>query len=438
MPCPFSSGSLDLGSFYRRDVLRGALALGGASALSACVDSRGTPDVPRGSDDPESLPDRQYAWNDYLPRDSHGNLIFPYHQLLLFFEYAGDDIPDDAERERVDAALRSIERAYQRGNGGTSPYRPGGSSVPGVLYTLGYSRSYFERFDEDLPAGIDLPSHAAVLTELGEPDERADGHDAAMLLTSDHPQLLLAIELALFGDLDELNGVPMEGTFAGVFEKRERRTGFIGPGVPRRELDMDEIPKRAPLGMGFVSGFSDNQAAESKVAIGDGPFADGTIQHVSRLTLDLDRWYDRDRERRTAQMFSPHHTAEEVGEVGEFLAADSGLTPEIGRRVEEDAAECGVVGHTQKLAAARDENFEPLLLRRSEALSIDGERPGFNFTSLQRSMEHFVRARRAMNEAPDGVEADRNGILDYISVRSRGNYLIPPRRLAALPPAAPE
>jgi hypothetical protein len=137
-------------------------------------------------------------------------------------------------------------------------------------------------------------------------------------------------------------------------------------------------------------------------------------------------------------MFSPEHTEAEVGTVGEYLANDSGLRPEIGSRVEEDARDGGTVGHAQKLAAARDEDFEPLLLRRSEALSADTDNPGFNFTSLQRSMDHFVDARQAMNREPEGVSEPRNGIIDYLNVASRGNYLVPPRRLAALPPATPE
>lgn len=40
---------------------------------------------------------------------------------------------------------------------------------------------------------------------------------------------------------------------------------------------------------------------------------------------------------------------------------------------------------------------------------------------------------------PDsGVEQrENNGILEYIDVESRGNYLLPPRPLRALPPANP-
>lgn len=437
MPCPFSGRSIDLRQISRRDLLKQSLALGGMSLLSACLKSRGMPNVPRGFSEREQLPDRQYAWNEYLSRDSHGNIIFPYHQLILFFDYQGDGTPNDAERDQVERALWSLERAYQRGNGNNSPYRPGGKNSPGVLYTLGYSPSYFARYDDPLPQSVNLPAAEQTVAEINEPADNADEYDAAMVLVSDHAQVLLAVELALFGELERINGVGMEGTFRGIFEKRERRTGFIGPGVPRRELDMDAIPEQSPLGMGFISGFSDNQASEQKVAIQDGPFADGTTQHISRLTLSLERWYDRSDAERTKLMFSPEHTREDVGEVGEFLAADSNLTRDMGESIDTDASEHGIVGHTQKLAAARDDSFEPLLLRRSEAISTDQEQPGFNFTSLQRSIDHFVQARKAMNKESLDISEDQNGILDYIDVDHRGNYLVPPRQLASLPPSDP-
>lgn len=438
MPCPFSSGSLDEFVQSRREVLKSALAVGGMSALSACLDARGMPDVPQGALDEDEIPDRQYAWNDFLPKDPHNNVIFPHHQLILGLEYVGEIVPSNQERERVDKALRSIERAYQRGNGGIAPHRPGGSSAPGILYTIGYSRKYFDRFDDPLPDDLSLPPVEHTLSEIDEPSENADDYDAAMVLTSDHAQVLLSVEQALFGRLDTLNDVPMAGTFSGIFDVVERRSGFIGPGVPRRELDMDEIHEQSPLGMGFISGFADNQATEGKVAIKEGPFANGTIQHVSRLQLALEQWYEEDKETRIDLMFSPQHSEQDVGDVGEFLASDSRLTPEIRDRTARDAQEYGQIGHTQKLAAARDEDFEPLLLRRSEALSIDDESPGFNFTSLQRDIEHFVSVRRAMNgdDFADLPES-RNGILDFLTVTNRANYLIPPRSLAALPPPNP-
>jgi hypothetical protein len=58
-----------------------------------------------------------------------------------------------------------------------------------------------------------------------------------------------------------------------------------------------------------------------------------------------------------------------------------------------------------------------------------------NFLSLQRGIEDFVETRRAMNgEHVDAEVATGNdGIRHYVSVRRRGTFLVPPRRLRALP-----
>ncbi|MFB6143649.1 MAG: hypothetical protein ABEJ30_09955 [Halorientalis sp.] len=392
------------------------------------------PDVPRGPADPTTLPDRQFAWNQFLPRDVHGNVSLPEHQLLLFFDYTGDGVPTDAERRQVETALRSLERAYQPGNGGADPYSPAGGNASGLLFTVGYAPSHFRRYDA-APAHP-VPDPSETLARIDEPTDRADAHEVGMVLVSDHVTVLLAAEQALLGELDAVNGVSVAASFAGVLDRVERRTGFQGPGEPAEELDEEAVPEASPLSMGFKSNFRDSQATEDRVAIEDGPFAGGTTQHVSRLTIDLDAWYDNSDERRRHQMFSPHHTREEVGEVGNQLGRDSGVTRETVDRVEEDAEDRNLVGHSQKVAAARDDDFEPTILRRSEGVSTDTSAVGFNFTSVQRRIERFVEVRGAMNESYD-VPDDRDGIRGYIEATSRANFLVPPRSLRALPPADP-
>ena len=65
--------------------------------------------------------------------------------------------------------------------------------------------------------------------------------------------------------------------------------------------------------------------------------------------------------------------------------------------------------------------------------------PGVHFLSLQRSIDEFVRVRQAMageDLAGEGVgQRLNNGILQYIFVRRRGNFLLPPREDRALPEA---
>jgi len=276
--------------------------------------------------------------------------------------------------------------------------------------------------------------------------------------------VLLSAEQALRGEFGTLNGVPVEAALTDAFDVVDRRTGFLGVGRPARAFETVDIPDTSPTAMGYRSGFKDNQATEDRVAIGIGPFADGSTLHVSRLKFDLDTWYDHSETERVHRMFSPEHTPEQVGEIGEHLGGQSRISKESVDRTVEDAREYDMVGHTQKVAAARDRNFEPKLLRRSEGVSTDLDEPAMNFLSLQRHIEAFLEVRRAMNcpahggdfvrrEAEGGADAeDRgqvppdsgcpahaevpeedNGIDGFIEALTRSTYLVPPRSLRALP-----
>jgi len=136
-------------------------------------------------------------------------------------------------------------------------------------------------------------------------------------------------------------------------------------------------------------------------------------------------------------MFSPAHSRSDVGESGEFLTNDSGMTEELAARTDEYARHRGAVGHTQKTARARTESFEPRILRRSEAMQTDREGAGFNFTAVQRTVADFRKTREAMNGDDLDLAESHSGILEQITVKSRGNYLIPPRSKRALPEPNP-
>jgi hypothetical protein len=281
----------------RRDFAKAAVAIGGSAALAACLDRGGAPDVQRGPDDRSTLPERQHAWDGSLSTDEHGNVVAPRHHVLLLLDYEREGAPTADDREQVERAFRGLERAYARGN-------------DGLLFTVGYSPAYFERFDETLPEGVDLPAPEA-LAPFEDPD--FDTPDSVVHLASDHPQVVLAAEEALRGNEERANGVEMSASLEGVFGVADRRTGFVGAGLPAEHDDVTGVPEGevsedAPLFMGFASNFGDSQASEERVAIQDGPFAGGTTQHVSTIHLQLDQWYDQDsRYHREATMFSPAH-----------------------------------------------------------------------------------------------------------------------------------
>lgn len=417
----------------RRAFAKSAVAIGGTAALSACLDWFGGPDVPQGPSDLSTLPTRQHAWNDALSTDQHGNVVTPRHHVLLLVNYDGSGRPSDGDREQIERAFRSLEHAYRRGN-------------DGFLFTVGYTPSYFERFDGSLPDAVDLPAPAA-MAPFEDPD--FDTPDAIVHLASDYSQVLLAAEEALKGNQSELNGVEMNGSFDGVFSVADRRTGFIGEGLPAEHDDVDgvpegEVPEESPLYMGFKSGFEKNQASEDRVTIQSGPFADGTTQHLSLIRLHLQQWYEQDsRFHRVATMFCPAHAQNEMVEgVGDNLG-DSSRMSETGcpAHTTEDAREKGVVGHSQKTARAREDD-SPIILRRDFDSTI-GDRASLHFLSLQRGIGDFVQTREAMNGTDVADESavgqrTNNGILQYMTVERRGNYLLPPRRHRSLPTPNPE
>jgi len=408
----------------RRDYLRSLVAVGGTAALSACLDLTGDDegsDIPTG--DPAERPARQHAWNDALGTDDDGNPRPPEHHVLVPFSLP--TAPDADARETVETAFRSLERAYA--------YDPAG-----LLFTVGYSPAYFEGVDSDVP----IPEPEAITT-LESPD--FDEFDAVVHLASDEAAVVLEAEEALLGEVAEPNGVAMEATLDGVFERAEpRRTGFVGPGLPAQYTDIDgvpdSIPEEAPFFMGFRSGFAESQAPEDRVTIQEGPYAGGTTMHVESLTLQLQTWFEQDSHfQRVSKIYSPEHGEEELaGDVGEKLGTSTGVSGEIADRTEQDARERGMVGHAQKAARARDDDGTPLLLRR-DFNTVDNDIPGVHFLSLQRTIEEFVRVRQAMageDLAGEGVgQRLNNGILQYIFVRRRGNVLLPPREDRALPEA---
>jgi len=416
----------------RREFLKAAVAIGGTAALSACLDRGDSPDVATGPDDLSALPERQHAWNDVLSTDDHGNVLAARHKVLLYFDYAGSGTPSASEREQVESALRSLERAYERGN-------------QGLLFTVGYSPSYFDRFDGTLPDAVDLPAPEA-LAPFEDP--KPDTQDVVINLASDHAPVVLAAEEALLGNRDSLNGVDVEASLSGVLKRVDRRTGFVGEGLPADNQDVqgipdsEPVPDEAPLYMGFKSGFKKNQASEERVTIQEGPFADGTTQHVSKLRLHLDQWYEQDsRDQRVAKMFCPAHAAEDrVEGVGNNLGTDSAMDDECTENVTEYAREQGMVGHSQKSATARKDD-SPLILRR-DFDSTDGGEAGLHFLALQRTIGDFADTRKAMNGTDVAEESSvgqrvNNGILQYMTVERRGNFLLPPRSHRALPSPNP-
>jgi hypothetical protein len=407
-----------------------AVAIGGATALSACLSEANEP-VPRGTTDRESLPSGQHQWNRFLSTDSSGNHTLPRHHLLFYLTLTKSGIPTQSDRSVVESALRTIETAYA--------WRP-----EGLLFSLGFSPHYFDRYPTDLPTSVDLPSPRA-LSDFESPT--FDTQDMLLHMASDRPDVLLTAEEALFGDRDTVNTISIESRLSEVCQVDDRRSGFVGPGMPANRQDglkgipdSNPVPESSPLFMGFKTGFRNNQAAESDVEIQTGPFAGGTTKHVSRLRMRLDDWYQElDHTSRVAKMFSPTHAQEEmVPEVGNSLGTSNGITDRMIETIRDDAKSEAVVGHAQKAARGNRRQDGSIRLLRRHFESTDDNEASLHFPSLQAAISEFEMVRKAMNggditDIPTIRQRVRNGILEYAFVTNRGNFLIPLRGVRALP-----
>ncbi len=426
------------GSVPRRDVLKAAVALGGTGALAACLEEAGNREpVPTG--DPDAKPARQHAWNDSLRADEHGNTLLPNHQVLLYATLDGEGPPTSGARETVGEALSTLDRAYEWSN-------------EGLVHSVAYSRSYFDRFEDPLPDTVDLPQPRA-LSAFETPT--FDTQDAVVHLASDRPEVVIEAEEALTGDRETANGADVTARLTDALTVDSRRTGFVGAGLPAQHQDAegvpdgDPVPEAAPLFMGFEAGFKGNQATEDYVTIEAGPMAGGTTKVISNIRQRLEDWYgEQSYDQRVMEMFSPEYAEEGLVEgVGSNLGADSGIDRVVGDLMA-DASESGRVGHAQKAARAnRDAAGNVRLLRRhfesTDDIGSDRTVASLHFPSLQRHVSEFEAVRRAMNgedvtEATPAVrQRVNNGILEYIFTRRRGYFLVPPRRHRALPHPRP-
>jgi len=418
----------------RRDVLKAAVAAGSTAALAACADLAPDDDPPRGDDKPA----RQHAWHDHVRTDEYGNAELPRHQTLLYLSLDRDGPPTDADREIVERALAVLDDAYEW-------------SHDGLLFSVGYSPAYFERFDAALPDSVDLPEPEP-LSPFEDPG--FDTQDALVHLASDRADVVLAAEHALRGRTDDANGVEAV-PLTDALSVESRRTGFVGAGMPADRQnaagipDSEPVPEESPLFMGFTAGFRENQASEDRVTIQSGPFAGGTTKVVSNLRQRLDDWYgEQDYEERVMELFSPGHAADDLVEgVGNNLGTNSRIDDYVDD-IEAHAREYGRVGHAQKAARAnRDSDGDVRVLRRhfESTDDVGSERAvaSLHFPSLQREISAFEEVRRAMNGTdltevtPAVRQRVNNGILEYVFVRRRGYFLVPPRELRALPAPGP-
>jgi hypothetical protein len=341
-------------------------------------------------------PDAQHAWEDTFRADTRGRPLAPRFHRLLMLELRGR--PTAADAAQLESALQALERRFDRGPGG-------------VLMCLGWGRRWFAR-------------HTALGSVVARPlpmaaweDPVLEDFDACLHLASDDEARIAAVGAELFG--------PGRHERLAVVQTR---TGFTGPGLVARRVA--RVAPESPLLLGFHSGLRGNQAREPDVTIAGGPLAGGTTMHVSRIELDLERWYALADDHRAALMFSPAIGASAATELVKDAPSDADRLPAL-------AARHGLVGHAQAAGRARLHG-RPRINRRDFA-TVDDGRPGTHFVSLQRSLADFNATRAVMNAAdarhhhPDVGPRAGNGINAFMEVRSRATFGVPARSRRAYP-----
>jgi hypothetical protein len=311
--------------------------------------------------------------------------------------------PTATDAERLKTALQTLEQRFEYG-------------PAGLLTCLGWGATWFETHTS-LPSPVARPLPMAAWE-----DPVLEDIDACLHLASDDEARLASVTHALFGPgpLDQRARLSL----------RETRTGFVGQGLVAERVTTAGIPSDAPLLLGFHSGLRGNQATEAHITIPDGPLAGGTTMHVSRIAIDLERWYANNAERRAALMYSPGTSASDT----KALVDDA---PSDAERLPAHAARHGLVGHAQAAGRARL-NGRPRINRRDFA-SLDDGRPGTHFVSLQRSLDDFNATRAVMNAADGSTHhpgigtRHHNGINAFIDVRSRATFAVPARARRAYP-----
>ncbi|ADB50679.1 DUF7405 family protein [Conexibacter woesei] len=389
---------------------RRLLVTGGGIALAALAAGRLAGGAGDGDGDrvqavrpaPPGRPDRQHVWDAVLRTDAAGNRLAPRHHRLVHLSLTGP--PTVAAAAVLEDALRALEERYPLG-------------PAGLLVAVGWSAAWF--------AAVGRPSPVPAPTAITADEAPAlDAHAACVHLASDREEAVASAERRLRGALRPplaVADVRAGAVGAGFARRIGRGANGVPPGQP---------PRDSPLLMGFASGRRRNQAGEDDVTVADGPWAGATTMHVSVLSLALATWFGSlDDDQRAARMFAPGIDARRA------RATTAGL--ELPGDLARTARRHGLVGHAQAAATARV-GGRPRILRR-DFNGRDSDQPLVHFVSLQRTVEDFAATRRAM-AATAAVDADRrvgahvnNGINEWITTRSRANYLVPVRSRRSCP-----
>lgn len=437
----------------------GVIAAGGsAAALYAGLSRIAAPSRRVVEPPPGGYPPGQYQIADYGVRvhtdaDSAIDLIIP-PQWNMVITARLTHAPGPRDQQRLEAALRTVERAYA--------YTPGGVFAL-VAYGVPYFRAYIrpELIAANMPQMADDGITPVLLDAIRFASDPApmllEANDVAFHLRSDVLDQLHDVQHALFRQSGTLAGQPApDADIADLLHVTSVRTGFVGAGLPRQMAERGgfafaaQIPTDAPLFMGFTSTQQTGQAKEVAVSF-DGRrdpllpplttarpgdyFAGGTSLHISHLREDLQSWYALSYEERVARMF--HLNA--ISAPGRITLQTLWLNPNT---TTTDAEQHRVIGHNEAVQqGSRSPEGQALQLRvdfnTMDAMDGDAPTPGLHFLAFTPGSRIFHQSRKGM-DATDAarrydIGSHANGINAFLHVTRRQNFLVPPRIHRAFP-----
>jgi len=440
---------------------------------------------------PKSLPDIQFDIADFIApaRTTDGVLVRfgPVYTLLATFRLR--HTPTRRDQQALSSALEAIEAHY--------PFSPSG-----VFTFVAYGIPYFNRLpggmggarvashmprlladsaryalEEAMPSPTDVsPQNPGIKKQRFNVPVAIETNDVLVTLRSDRVDNLLDVARWIDGS-HQLRGKRVASPqLGGLLAPTSLRVMFQQIGLPRQVAERHRLPyaqrihPRSPMWMGFtdqqVSGsgpasittFGGNASARLTTAAPGDYFANGAIQHLSHVILDLDQFYaqpDEPFSERAQYMFrsdpqpAPGNADQFADGGGPAFLENVFQGADDAQRNAEGMGTAGGehrVGHLAALQrSSRAADGTPIHIRMDgpgfDAMDVPGgaQQPKLQFTAFVPTADFFATMRR--NQASldlvkaHGVDEEDNGLERFITATRRQQL---PRATAGSPrvPAA--
>jgi hypothetical protein len=480
------------GPLSRRDVLAGIGAAGLAGSALGLFDDAVRPLQRVAAQAPAILPDIQFDVGEFLaPVETVEGVRFRFGPVFTKFVTATlTRAPTQGDQAVLADALDTIEHTYR--------FAPDGAFTF-VAYGIPYFRRLPRRIVLDRvprlasdPGRFVLEEAVAAPTDVSPRNPeinkrrfntavRIERNDLLFTIRSDSLRIASDVEAWLAGSHVLADHAVLSPQFDGLIRFNPARVMFTQRGMPRRIADAAQLPfakrihPQSPMWMGFadqhvdgsgpaaITTFQGNSSARLTKASSSDYFANGSIQHLSHVILDLEQFYlgDPDEPRdedetfleRVQYMFrsTPPPSrgfADQVTDGGgpaflpnEFKGVDDAARGAQGIGTPNRDHRLGHLAALQRSSRASDGT--PIHIRMdgpgfdSFDVTDGSNQPKLHFSIFVPTAEFFARMRR--NQAAvdlaraHKVPADDQGLERFLTTTRRQNFLVPPRRHRAFP-----